>query len=499
MAITKTVNVETTNARASTTLTDTTPTVPLPDIPQGLMVIGPQVTLHFVEGAWNKANSYDYYDVVQVDGTSYIAVQDVPANTEITNTTYWAKWNDPNAQVELLQGTVNTFDSRIKKAETDASNAVTAANQKAPINHQSKDTTYGVGDAAHYGHVKVSGAYTNGTSVDTALSNAGAVNMYKELKNDLSNVRNRVFNSCLIIGDSWMRGYYTGTDHPTQTPGYIAAIDLGVPAGNIHNASVDASGFVTGTTFLQQYNASSNKDDELIIIMGGQNDTGATDATAATAVERLLTAIASGSPNSEVHIFNTPEAFGGRLGKDINSNNPSGVMYMQAAVAQGHRIAPANVTIHNGCHRWGDMFGETMSESDKVHLTQAGYAACGHLMANMIRQGMQDYWPVFVGTILNTQIVGGTINRNFVREENGIVQLCLIWDFTGASGVTSGSRIGTLPAFAQRSFDSFSTGQTTGTTGPTDCFVSYGTDVSLQNTNNDLNWLFLTFTYQAGL
>lgn len=136
MAVTKTVNVETTNARASTTLTDTTPTVPLPDTPQGLMVIGPQVTLHFVKDAWNKANSYDYYDVVQVDGTSYIAVQDVPANTEITNTTYWAKWNDPNAQVELLQQTVSTFDARIK------ANATGIANIK---------TTYFKNDPVYYG------------------------------------------------------------------------------------------------------------------------------------------------------------------------------------------------------------------------------------------------------------------------------------------------------------------------------------------------------------
>ena len=118
MAVTKTVNVETTNARASTTLTDTTPTVPLPDTPQGLMVIGPQVTLHFVEDEWNQANSYDYYDVVQVDGTSYIAVQDVPAGTEITNTEYWAKWNDPNAQLALLQQTVEQFDGRINELET---------------------------------------------------------------------------------------------------------------------------------------------------------------------------------------------------------------------------------------------------------------------------------------------------------------------------------------------------------------------------------------------
>ena len=113
----KTVNVETTNARATTTLRDTTPTVPLPDTPQGLMVIGPQVTLHFVEEEWNQANSYDYYDVVQVDGTSYIAVQDVPANTEITNTEYWAKWNDPNAQVELMQDTIAQYNSRLSAIE----------------------------------------------------------------------------------------------------------------------------------------------------------------------------------------------------------------------------------------------------------------------------------------------------------------------------------------------------------------------------------------------
>lgn len=233
--------------------------------------------------------------------------------------------------------------------------------------------------------------------------------------------------------------------------------------------------------------------------MGGQNDTGATDVTATTAVEQILTAIASGSPNSEVHIFNTPEAFGGRLGKDIGQNNPSGVMYIQAAVSQGKRVASDNITIHNGCHRWGDMFGEDMSESDKVHLTKDGYEACGHLMANMIRRGTQDYWPSFVGTVLNTQINGGTIQRNFVREENGIVQLCLIWDLSGASEVVSGTKVGDLPYFAQRSFDTFATGMTTGRSGPTDCFIALGGNISIQNVHNDVNWLFLTFTYQAGI
>ena len=119
MPVTKTGTIETENALVQTNVTDKTPTVPLPDMPQGVMVIGPQVTLKFIEGEWSDENSYDYYDVVLSDGTSYIAVQDVPVGTALTDTEYWAKWNDPNAQVKLLQDTVNMFEGRIDAAETE--------------------------------------------------------------------------------------------------------------------------------------------------------------------------------------------------------------------------------------------------------------------------------------------------------------------------------------------------------------------------------------------
>ena len=113
----KTVVASTDTAKATTVLEDTSPTLPLPDTPQGVMAVGPRVTFRFVQD-YDQANSYDYYDVVNVDGTSYIAVQDVPANTMITDTDYWVKWNDPNAQFALLQSTVQTFDGRITSNET---------------------------------------------------------------------------------------------------------------------------------------------------------------------------------------------------------------------------------------------------------------------------------------------------------------------------------------------------------------------------------------------
>ena len=116
---TKTGVLTTPTAKATTVLEDSSPVLPLPDTPQGVMAVGPQVSLRFIKEAYNQANSYNYYDVVNVDGTSYIALQNVPANTPITDTDYWVKWNDPNAQFSLLQTTVEQFDGRITENAND--------------------------------------------------------------------------------------------------------------------------------------------------------------------------------------------------------------------------------------------------------------------------------------------------------------------------------------------------------------------------------------------
>lgn len=93
--------------------------------PTGLRAVGPRITFHFV-GEWNAETSYVLYDVVLLNGTSYIANKVTIAkgvNPETDANVHWVQWNDPNAQVELLQQTVNGFDSRITEAETEAVNA----------------------------------------------------------------------------------------------------------------------------------------------------------------------------------------------------------------------------------------------------------------------------------------------------------------------------------------------------------------------------------------
>ena len=97
--------------------------------PVGLRAIGPRITFHFV-GEWDAETSYVLYDVVRVNGTSYIGNKINIAkgiNPESDNNVHWVKWNDPNAQVELLQQTVNSFDERITATEAEAANAAGVA------------------------------------------------------------------------------------------------------------------------------------------------------------------------------------------------------------------------------------------------------------------------------------------------------------------------------------------------------------------------------------
>ena len=121
-----------TNFQASTpgavvtgTLRDNLPITPVTP-GTGRTAIGPRVTFNFITEAWDNANSYQYYDVVRVEGNSYIARQNVPAGIEITNTDYWILWAEPNAQYQELYNIVMTFDNRITALETSIAKLVSA-------------------------------------------------------------------------------------------------------------------------------------------------------------------------------------------------------------------------------------------------------------------------------------------------------------------------------------------------------------------------------------
>lgn len=134
---------QTDNAVVSGTVTDRQMIIPeIP--PQGLMSVGPRVTPNFIKEPWSKLRSYNFFDVVKnVAGSSYIAIKPVvPTNTELTDEEFWFKWSDPDAKFDELQEVVKTFNDRL--------------NGKAPINHASEETIYGIGNEVNYGHVQLS-------------------------------------------------------------------------------------------------------------------------------------------------------------------------------------------------------------------------------------------------------------------------------------------------------------------------------------------------------
>lgn len=160
---------QTDNAVVSGTVTDRQMIIPeVP--PQGLMSVGPRVTPNFIKEPWSKLRSYNFFDVVKdVAGSSYIAIKPVvPTNTELTDEEFWFKWSDPGAQLNELQEIVKTYNERISKNASaitaEVARATAAEATKAPVNHASEETVYGIGNAANYGHLKLADDDTPMTS-----------------------------------------------------------------------------------------------------------------------------------------------------------------------------------------------------------------------------------------------------------------------------------------------------------------------------------------------
>lgn len=193
---------QTDNAVVSGTVTDRQMVIPeVP--PQGLMSIGPRQSPNYIKEPWNAQTSYVFYDVVKDGaGASYVATKPVvPAGTALTDENYWFKWADPNAQINELNEVVKTFNERIAQnasaitaevarataAEQAEERRATAAEAtKAPVNHASEETIYGIGNEANYGHVKLAADDTPLTSG----ANDGIAATPKFISNSITNSKN---------------------------------------------------------------------------------------------------------------------------------------------------------------------------------------------------------------------------------------------------------------------------------------------------------------------
>lgn len=76
--------------------------------------IGARYTPKFM-GAWDKASEYAALSVVYTNEQSYVSRKTVPANTEITNTEFWIKSADWNAQVTQYNQNVEQYQANVER------------------------------------------------------------------------------------------------------------------------------------------------------------------------------------------------------------------------------------------------------------------------------------------------------------------------------------------------------------------------------------------------
>lgn len=69
-------------------------------------------------GAWDTTKTYESLTIVTNDNDTYISNRPVPANTPLTNTTYWAKMFGGNQQLEEVTEQVNGFQAELDALET---------------------------------------------------------------------------------------------------------------------------------------------------------------------------------------------------------------------------------------------------------------------------------------------------------------------------------------------------------------------------------------------
>lgn len=458
---------QTDNATVSGTVTDRQ--MVIPDIPpQGLMSVGPRVTPNFIKEPWNKLDSYNFFDVVKDGaGASYIAIKPVvPTNTELTDEEFWFKWSDPDAQLNELEGVVKLYNGRISQnaseiaeevarakaaEEAEEQRATAAEDTKAPNNHASENTTYGIGNTVNYGHVKL--AEDTGSTSGAKDGIAATPNMVHMLTEDVREKLDAKIatkadraefagKKLVTIGDSIMYG--TGTsDRATQS---IAAQIATMLDMTVYNYAENNAGFTTNgsgsrkANYLNQLTAAhaEHPDADVIVISGGCNDA-TVDTDVYTAAVTAFRYAHDNFPNAKV--FAAPFQYGACQGNDTIANGNSG-----RNVKVINNISRASLAT-NTClinHCWEMMVGQSQLLSDGIHPNAEG----AKIQAAKIVMGMlgYDYRP----TYYDLPTPGSNVNRNELTSYciDGIVTVQGTCKTT--EHVDAFKSIMTLPDYANR-------------------------------------------------
>lgn len=239
-------------------------------------------------------------------------------------------------------------------------------------------------------------------------------------------------DNIVVIGDSWVDGYYQRAKHLNDSPAN-AIYDILKPTTK-QTLGTSAGGFyATGDdgTFLDRWNTVTDKQHvNRVIIIGGQNDANkmlnnnTPIASIDSSINTLLNTIRTDAPNAIIDIFPMCLA----MGESMNRQNAKWSVapdYRQQVynLFATKRDIP-NVVIHEGAYRagvWASRAADGGDDGDGAHLSKGGYSAVGHAMGNCILHGT-TFFPTQSGFPNDSQI-NGIWNNVSIFETNGILSI----------------------------------------------------------------------------
>ena len=413
--------------------------------PTGLRAVGPRITFHFA-GEWNAETSYVLYDVVRVNGTSYIANKVSIAkgvDPETDNNVHWVKWNDPNSQVELLQQTVNGFDVRITGVETEAATAAadaaaaktaSAANAAAISEEAARAKeaegvnaaaieTNATAISAEVTRAKAAEAAntaaieTNATAISAEVTRAKAAEaantaaieteeMRAKKEHDFKNFKAVAFGDSLTYGTGASTTWCKILEEMTGS--------------TVKNYSKEGQGFVNtvaGKKFVDQINdAPQDPSVDYVFIIGGYNDYAQSDANISAQVKSCVSAAKTKFTNAIVYVgamlkgvYPLDYTIGGATAGQYRSSKIKPIE--QAAIEAGAIVLS---------HPWLWCFGDTRWESDNVHVNSAGQEQIAHCLYAAMQGKYQ--LPTF-SRFIDASLEGVNFNTMRATVQEGMVSI----------------------------------------------------------------------------
>ena len=389
---------------------------------------------------WDKAGTDAIAAASKSDANTAI-LNALGADSAVNAAAEKTKWNDAattatgNNQALIALGSETTGKADANKVKWDTAATTATGNNQA---------------LTALGSNTIGAATANKTKWDKASSDAtaalNAVNAPDKLKDYV-----------VVLGDSWVDGYYGGAKHIDQSP--AVAIKEKLSPQRFYYKGSSAGGFaVSGDdgTFADIWDTVPDKGKvSAVIIIGGQNDaTGLENSRTSESVimqkaRDLMQTIHAESPNAEIHVCPMVLAVGQTLSKAQNHGTD-----------KAHRLAVYRVLtlnlkdmgldylhIHEGAYRIGVVASQASDGGDGgdgAHLSHAGYVLAGYWIAHCVAANC-NLWPTNYANPNDSQI-SGTWDYVNIFEHDGILSIGYKCNYNAKP--SNGNRIFKLPKWA---------------------------------------------------